>query len=170
VGRQLSGRPNFSDPFFGASELTCDLIPRISATPLLFFLSGRITREALSYSLTPTTGTNPPLEAYAIKQRSPRTASPRNYTKQLHQPHHVPPPRHRPLQSLRHNTLPEVSPARALQLRMQSTRPRPALQVAPVAHPAAAQPAPRARAHDRGAQRPGAQKGRCRRHTCEEGE
>jgi hypothetical protein len=84
-------------------------------------------------------------------------------------PRHVPPTRHWPVQGLTHDTVPEVPPARPLQLRMQGQGTGPSLQVAPIAHPAAAQSVTEAQAHYRGAQRPRAQEGRRRRHPQEEG-
>jgi hypothetical protein len=86
-----------------------------------------------------------------------------------HTPRHVPPTRHWPVQGLTHDTVPEVPPARPLQLRMQGQGTGPSLQVAPIAYPAAAQSVTEAQAHHRGAQRPRAQEGRRRRHPQEEG-
>jgi hypothetical protein len=76
--------------------------------------------------------------------------------------HHVPPARHRSLQSLRRHALPKVFEERPLQLRMQGDRPGTSLSVPPVTHTAAPQPQAEAEAHDPSARRPAAQEG-CRR-------
>lgn len=142
--------------------LTTDLIPiRAPKHPLSWH---RLKLHIFAHS----TGLDTSQTKQSYRRRH-STHSPFLASTPRHSPRHVPPTRHWPVQGLTHHTVPEVPPARPLQLRMQGQGAGPSLQVAPIAHPAAAQSVTEAQAHHRGPQRPRAQEGRRRRHPQEEG-